>query len=111
MRKKIILIMKPKIEENEEENNIDNEMEEDSKEDKKEEETENILEKVSNIVEDNEINVDLKDEDEPNNNSNFSLRITIVNKNLAKKEDFLKNNEEDGNIKHNSTNINNKSKK
>ena len=101
----------PKIEENEEENNIDNEREEDSKEDKKEEETENILEKVSNIVEDNEINVDLKDEDEPNNNSNFSLRITIVNKNLAKKEDFLKNNEEDGNIKHNSTNINNKSKK
>ena len=74
-----------KIEEVEEENNIENENEENKKEE--ENETIDILGNLPNLYED-KINVDLNEKE--NDDVNFNLKITIMNKNLVKKNSFLK---------------------
>ena len=73
-----------KIEE-EEENNIDNENEENEKEEQNE--TIDILGNLPNIYED-KINVDLNEKE--NDDVNFNLKITIMNKKLVQKNSFLK---------------------
>ena len=84
-----------KIEEKEEEYNIDNDNEnndnEEEKEEEKKEEGEEKEDERINIPENSkskkeQINFDIKEKD----NVNFNLKITIMNKNLAKKESFLK---------------------
>ena len=74
-----------KIEEKEEEYNIDNDNEEE-KEEEKEIENEKINIPENSQSKKEQINFDLREKDDVN----FNLRITIMNKNLAKKESFLK---------------------
>jgi hypothetical protein len=69
----------------EDENNIDNEKEENKKDE--ESEVVDILGNLPNLYED-KINVDLKEKE--NDDINFNLNITIMNKKLANRDSFLK---------------------
>jgi hypothetical protein len=69
----------------EDENNIDNEKEEEKKEE--EDEVVDVLGNLPNLYDD-KINVDLKEKED--DDINFNLNITIMNKKLAQKDSFLK---------------------